>query len=79
MDTQEPAAEVEEAQSWPRRAYRWIRARPVLVLVVLAALIGGPLFTGFVFPDAGPVKQVFGGWLLGLYWTVCAVPEKFMD
>ena len=61
-----------------RLAARW-RVRPVGAAALLIALVGGPYLAGLIFPEASGAKRLLGGWVLGAYCALCAVPEEFLE
>ena len=61
-----------------RRAFAAIREKPIIGLVVVLAIAGGPLLAGMIFPEAPFAKQLIGGWLLGAWGAFCAIPEQFL-
>lgn len=47
------------------------------VLAVFAA--AGAILTPWFLPGASPYAGAFGGFALGVYAALCAVPDRFLD
>lgn len=68
-----------EQDSSLRVRMRLVRGKPLVSGALLAALVAGPLFARTVFPEAPLSKQLVGGWIAGVYFALCALPEHFLD
>ena len=55
-----------------------VRSRPFGYSVLAAFLVGGPLLSMLIFPEAPPAVAAAGGLAFGVYAALCAVPQKFM-
>jgi hypothetical protein len=55
-----------------------IRNHPFGYGVMLAFLIAGPLLATYLFPEAPTGLAAIGGFALGAYAALCAVPGKFL-
>ena len=62
----------------PRVAAR-LRSKPVVAVVLAAGIVGGPYLAGMMFPEASLAKQILGGWILGCFFALCTMPEKFLE
>ena len=56
-----------------------VEGRLIPLAVVAVGLVAGPAFAMTVFPEASLAKQVLGGWIAGVYFSMCAIPEYFLD
>ena len=55
-----------------------VRRHPYAYIVTALFSVGGAFGATLIFPEAPPAAAAFGGFALGLYAALCAVPNKFM-
>jgi hypothetical protein len=76
-----PSSEAEVIPLRPHlRARLWaeLRSRPIAYIVLAIFLVGGPVATHFLFPEAPTGVGLIGGLAFGAYAALCAVPQKFL-
>jgi hypothetical protein len=57
---------------------RELRAHPIGYGVMAAFVVIGPATALYLFPEAPPAVCIVGGFALGAYAAMCAVPQKFL-
>jgi hypothetical protein len=63
---------------WIRALAEEIRTHPVGYGVLAAFTIGGPLIAKVIFPEAPLGVCLVGGFALGAYAALSAVPDQFL-
>lgn len=79
MESIEEAREKREREgTWWARVVAEVRGRPKPYALLAVFIIGGPVATSYLFPEAPLGVQIVGGTAFGIYCGLSAIPQKFL-